>query len=78
VQLASFIIKTHNLPFKLLFCPSHYLLLFSQEHLKNHPTTVLKHMSQQSNINKLANVISQEVGLQRCRDNGAAWRAVKN
>ena len=26
---------------------SHYFLLFSQEHLKNHPKTVLKHVSQQ-------------------------------
>jgi len=50
--------------------------LFSQEHLKNHPKTVLKHISQQNNA-KCANVISQEAGLPGCRDNGAAWEAVK-
>ena len=69
MQLASFIITKHNLPFKLLFWPSHYFLLFSQERLKNHPKSVLKHISLQSNT-KCANVISQEVGLQGCRDNG--------
>jgi len=62
VQLASFIITTHNLPFRLLFSPSHYLLLFCQEHLKNRPKNVLKHISQRSNT-KCANVISQEAGL---------------
>jgi len=76
MQLASFIITKHNLPFRLLFWPSHYFLLLSQEYLRNHPKTVLKHISQQSNT-KFANVINQEVGLQGCRDNGAAWGAAK-
>jgi len=76
VQLASFIITKHSLLFRLLLWPSHYFLLFSQEHLKHHPKTVLKHIIQRSDT-KRANVISQEAGLQGCWDNGAAWRAVK-
>jgi len=55
---------------------SHYFLLFSQDHLKNHPKTVRKHVSQQSNT-KFANVISQEADLKVCREKRAAWRAVK-
>ena len=64
------------MPFRLLFWPSHYFLLFSQERLKNHPKTVLKHISQHSST-KCANVISQEVGLQGRRDNGTIWGAEK-
>jgi len=49
--------------------------MFSQEHLKNHPKSVFKHISQQSNT-KRANVISQKAGLQGCLDSGAAWGAI--
>ena len=66
------------MPFRLSFWPSHYFLLFSQEHLKNHPKTVLKHISQHSNT-KCANVISQEVGLQGRRYNmGSRKRTMEN
>jgi len=50
--------------------------LFSQEHLKNHPKTALKHISQQR-VTKCANVISQEASLQECWNSGAALGAIK-
>jgi len=55
---------------------SHYFLLFSQEHLKNHPKTVHKHVSQQS-ITKFANVISQEADLKVCLEKSVARGAGK-
>jgi len=78
MQLASFITK-HHLPFRLFFWPSQYFhLLFSKEHLKNHPKTVFEHIISQQSNTECANVISQEAGLQGCQDSGAAWGAVKN
>jgi len=50
--------------------------LFSQEHLKNHPKTALKLISQQR-VTKCANVISQEASLQECWNSGAALGAIK-
>jgi len=75
MQLASFITK-HSVPFRLFFWPSQYFHLFSKEHLKIHPKTIFKHISQQSNT-KCAYAISQKAGLQGCRDSGAAWGAIK-
>jgi len=62
VQLAGFTITKHNEPFRCLFWPSHYFLLFSQEY------RIIPKLFLSTLVNTVTlSVLSQEVGLQGCR-----------